>query len=559
MAATRARVSLGAVYTPREVCEPMVRLALAPLIAGRGREDLLALRVCDPAIGEGAFLVEIVRVLGEALGGSPEARRLVAERCLVGADIDPRAVASARRAVEAAVGATVPALHERLRVGDALELSWPSDLDAVIANPPYVRQELLGAHKRALRNFAVYDGVADLYVYFIELAHRLVRRGGRYCLIVPNKWMTAAYGRPLRELLARERSVEGVVDFARALPLFGDADAFPCILWGTIGSQARTVRAVRVDPVDAAPLVERALARPGVPHPRTRWRGEPWHIDTPADAALIDRLARRWPALADVIGERPSRGIVTGCNRAFVIDGATRARLLDAEPAAAALIRPLIKGRDVRRWRPATTDRHVLLVDRGASLAQLPRVRAHLARFREALEPRPPDHRGAWSGRKPGPYRWYELQDPVVPLAKARAPRLFYQDIQTAPACCLDPSGELVPDTTVWILPSTDPWLLSVLNSSLYRWYAHRRFPPALNGAVRPKLEYMRGLPIATPTPDVRARVEKLVTAQVAAPDDARDRALDDAVAEAYELEPDERALVDEGMGARARPSASVD
>jgi hypothetical protein len=541
------------------------------LVSGRGRDELLALRVCDPAVGEGAFLVEIVRVLGEALGGTPEARRLVAEHCLVGADIDARAVACARRAVEAVVGAPVPTLRERLRVGDALELSWPRDLDAVIANPPYVRQEHLVAHKRALRGFAAYDGVADLYVYFVELAHRLLRRGGRYCLIVPNKWMTAAYGRPLRELLARECSIEGIVDFARALPLFGEADAFPCILWGTIGSQAVAVEATRVGApltVDAAEaiapgtvrqpnatpasqrgvgsLVGRALTQPGLPHARARWRGEPWHIDTPADARLIERLTRQWTALADIIAGRPSRGIVTGCNRAFVIDGATRARLLDAEPAAAALIRPLLKGRDVRRWRPATSDRHVLLVDRGTSLAELPRIRAHLARFREALEPRPPDHHGAWSGRKSGPYRWYELQDPVVPLAKARGPRLFYQDIQTTPACCVDVTGELVPDTTVWILPSGDLWLLSVLNSSLYRWYAHRRFPPALNGAVRPKLGYMRALPVATPTPALRARAEQLVMAQVAVPDPARDRALDDAVAEAYELAPAERELVQE-------------
>ncbi|HTR53108.1 MAG TPA: Eco57I restriction-modification methylase domain-containing protein [Kofleriaceae bacterium] len=543
----------GVVYTPREVCEPMVRCALAPLVAGKSRRELLALRVCDPAIGEGAFLVEIVRVIAEAMRGSPrQARRLVAEHCLVGADVDPRAVAAARAAVERFVGAPVPSLGERLRVGDALALDWPRELDAVVANPPYVRQERLGAGKAALRGYATYDGVADLYVYFIELAHRVLRRGGRYCVIVPDKWLTAAYGRPLRAFLAKQRSVEGLVDFARALPLFGDADAFPCIAWGTIGARTDAIRASRV--ADATP-VARALAVAGVPHARARWVAEPWHIDHPRDGALIDRLARRWPALGDTLAALPSRGIITGCNRAFVIDGETRARLLDAEPAAAALIRPLVKGRDVRRWRPTAVDRFVLLVDHGTSLAQLPRVRAHLARFRAALEPRPRSHRGAWAGRKPGSYRWYELQDPVVPLARARAPRLFYQDIQTQPACCLDPSGQLVPDTTVWILPSQDPFLLALLNSSLYRWYAQRRFPPALNGAVRPKLAYLRQLPVATPPPDLRAHVAALVTAQLAELDPARDAALDDAVADAYELSAADRAAI--APQSRPRPAAA--
>lgn len=533
MVVTRARAPAGVVYTPREVCEPMVRLVLAPLLA---RDDLAALRICDPAIGEGAFLIEIVRVLGDALAARgmslAKARKLVAERCLYGVDIDARAVAAAHVAVEDFVGARVPALREHLRVGDALAIEWPERFDALVGNPPYVRQELL-ANKQALRAFAAYDGVADLYVYFIELAQRIA---DRFCLIVPNKWMTAAYGRPLRELLARTGCIAGIVDFARGLPLFCDADAFPCIVWGGVDAQG-DVRAARVT---ATATVRDALAAPGILHARERWRGDPWHIDDPDDAALIDRLTARWPSLAQVVPERPSRGVVTGCNRAFVIDGKTRAHILAEEPAAAALIRPFLKGRDVRRWQPAATDRYILLVDRGTSLAKLSAVRAHLAQFRAALEPRPADHRGAWHGRKPGSYRWYELQDPVGALAKSRAPRLFYQDIQTAPACCLDPSGELVPDTTVWILPSADPFLLAVLNSPLYAWYARRRFPPALNGAVRPKLEYMRALPIAQPRRALRDKIAALVTRQLAHADPALDRELGELVCRAYELSDDE-------------------
>src|SRR5207253_8496852 len=106
--------ALGVVYTPREVCEPMVRRVLEPLIAGRTRDEILALRVCDPVIGEGAFAIEIVRVLAEASGASP---REVAERCVHGADIDPHAVAAARAAIERFVGAPVPGLREHVRVG----------------------------------------------------------------------------------------------------------------------------------------------------------------------------------------------------------------------------------------------------------------------------------------------------------------------------------------------------------------------------------------------------------------------------------------------------------
>lgn len=528
----------GVVYTPREVCEPMVRLALAPLLAD-GR-DVPTLRVCDPAIGEGAFLIEIVRVLAEALGDRPGARRLVAERCLYGVDVDARAVEIARREVERFVGGPVPVLAERLRVADALTCAWPdAPFDVLVGNPPYIRQEQL-ADKRALQAFAAYDGVADLYVYFVELAHRIARR---YCLIVPNKWLTAAYGQRLRELLAREHSVEGIVDFAGALPLFRDADAFPCVVWGGAGRRG-DASPIRAERVTSPRSVADALATPGTPHERARWGAGPWHIDAPEERALIDRVAARWPALGDVLGARWSRGVVTGCNRAFVVDDPTRARLVADEPAATALIRPFVKGRDVRRWRAAPAGRHVLLVERGRSLDRLPGLRAHLERFREQLEPRPPHHQGAWPGRKPGAYRWFELQDPVGPLARSRAPRLLYQDIQSAPACSLDRSGELVPDTTVWIVPSDDLFLLAVLNSPLYFWYARRRFPPALNGAVRPKLAYMRSLPLATPRRPLRAKIESLARAQVDDPGAGHDAELAQLVLDAYELTASERALI---------------
>ena len=453
-----AVAKLGVVYTPREVTAPMVELALAPLVAGKSPLQIEALRICDFSIGEGAFLVEIVRYLAAAHGGSDAARR-IATHCIYGADTDATAVATARATLEALVGAPLPSLH--LRTGDSLALEWPT-FDAVLGNPPYIRQEkLASATKHALRSFASYDGVADLYIYFIELAHRLTRAGGRYCVVVPNKWLTAAYARPLRMLLEREARVDLIDVDPHAFP---EHDAFPIIVSGTPTTRSRTAR------------------------------GEPWHRDSINDAAVIRRWEQRFPALGDTL--TPARGVVTGCNRAFVIDRATRERILDDDPMCATMIRPFLKGRDVRPFHPHYSDRYILLMERGCDLPDA--IARYLTPLRDQLEP--------GTGRKPGRYKWYELQDPVGALAKSHAPRLFYQDIQTTPACCLDTTG-LVPDTTVWTLATDDAFLLALLNSKLYAWYARRRFPPALNGAVRPKLEYMRRLPIAQPVPELRARI----------------------------------------------------
>src|SRR5438128_1582212 len=118
----------------------MTRVALDPLVRGRSLEDLLALRICDPAIGEGAFLLAAVAILCEhltAAGLPADDARTHAVRCVHGVDVDPRAVDAAR----AALGIT----GDQLQVGDALALDWPAafpavfargGFDAVIGNPP---------------------------------------------------------------------------------------------------------------------------------------------------------------------------------------------------------------------------------------------------------------------------------------------------------------------------------------------------------------------------------------------------------------------------------------
>jgi type I restriction-modification system DNA methylase subunit len=101
--------------------------------------------------------------------------------------------------------------------------------DAVIGNPPYVRQELLKSLKSYFqRRYEVYHGVADLYAYFIEKGVSLLRSGGYFAYIVANKWMRANYGKPLRQWLKQQNVVE-IIDFGD-LPVFKQATTYPCIL-----------------------------------------------------------------------------------------------------------------------------------------------------------------------------------------------------------------------------------------------------------------------------------------------------------------------------------------
>jgi adenine-specific DNA-methyltransferase len=87
------------------------------------------------------------------------------------------------------------------------ETAFPSVMglggfDAIVGNPPYVRQESLGEQKDYFqKTFKVYHGMADLYTYFFERGIGLLKENGSLGIIVGNKWMRAKYGEPLRKWL----------------------------------------------------------------------------------------------------------------------------------------------------------------------------------------------------------------------------------------------------------------------------------------------------------------------------------------------------------------------
>jgi len=195
---TRAR-ALGAHYTPHPLAQRIARATLAPLCAGLSPSQVLRLRVCDPAVGSGRFLLAALRVLSRAAGDSPRHRRLIASRCLFGLDVDPRAVALARRALAHAAGCTPDQLAANIVHGDSL-LADPASLlgvqafDAVLANPPWISYS--GRHASAIApgrrrllaaRFAAFRGWPTTHGAFLELAAGLLRPGGRAALLVPRQ------------------------------------------------------------------------------------------------------------------------------------------------------------------------------------------------------------------------------------------------------------------------------------------------------------------------------------------------------------------------------------
>jgi hypothetical protein len=399
-----------------------------------------------------------------------------------------------------------PAFPGVWRTWQGMELE--GGFDAIIGNPPYVRQEHLGAIKPALKaRFAAYDGVADLYVYFFEQALRLLRPGGRFAFTVTNKWLKAGYAEELRGVLAERAWLTAVTDFGHARGFFPGTDVFPSIVCAqrpVPGGEAPEDVTVTVVPRDLVRMedLESQVAAGKFAVIRSALNREPWVLEPTDVRALMAKLRVAGPTLRDHIGQNVSfRGVLTGFNEAFVIDTPTRDFLVSSDNGSLDIIRPLLRGQDIDRWASEWDGLWLIFTRRGTNIDDYPAIRAHLEKFRNRLEPQPSDwHGSSWTGRKAGKYEWFEIQDNTAYYKLFDQPKIIYQEIQYYPSYSLETKGQYL-NNKGFMIPSSDPWLLAILNSPLMWWFGWRHFARMKDEALTPQGYRIELLPIASSDP----------------------------------------------------------
>ena len=190
---------LGGHYTPEPIVRRAVATALGPLCHGRSASDILSLRVLDPAVGSGRFLLAALGLLADATGEPERHRSAIAAHCLFGIDLHPEAASLARRRLADAAGLPEAPFRRHVVAADSLTADIPGTLgvgafDAVLTNPPWIsysgRQaaELPAGRRRELEaRFAGFRGWLTTHGAFLELAARLLAPDGRAVLVLPEQ------------------------------------------------------------------------------------------------------------------------------------------------------------------------------------------------------------------------------------------------------------------------------------------------------------------------------------------------------------------------------------
>lgn len=449
--------------------------------------------------------------------------------------------------------------------------------DLVVGNPPYIRQEQIQHLKPVLKkNYNTYTGTADIYVFFFELGYQLLRPGGTLAYITSNKFMRAGYGEKLRAYLQQHMTIRTLVDFGD-LPVFDEAIAYPVIYVGQkqqpaptgTGLHALTVTD-RADMKTFAQLYDTQALR------LAQQQLEPtaWRLEDPQVSRLLDKMRRAGTPLGEYVGGKIFYGIKTGLNEAFVVDAATKDHLIAEDPRSEEVLKPFLRGRDIKRYERPVAENWVILLPKGITIKSV-RDGQTLPAFLQnnTVEDAPArygtipyEEAEAWLQETyPAIFRWLQ---PFKEAAEKRHDQGdfwwelracdYYSDFISQKIVLAELSKEnnftqegdgCFYDTTSFIIPLCNCFLLAVLNSKIVLEFLASISSSVRGGYLRWKKQYLFQIPIPTATKAQQKELEHLAQAVIAAKEKNAatldlEAKIDDIVCALYGLSEKEKEMI---------------
>lgn len=328
--------------------------------------------------------------------------------------------------------------------------------DIVIANPPYVQlqgnsgflaEQLEGA------GFETFTRMGDLYCLFYEKGIGLLKEGGVETFITSSKWMRAAYGEKLRAYLGA-LNPHTLIELGPGV--FDSATVDTNIL---IVEKAKGSGVVQTSTIRGKEDFNRlAFSRFVIPP-----QGASWISKSDAEIS-IDKKVHIYGTPLGSWDIKINFGVKTGCNDAFIIDGAKRADLIAADPKCAEIIRPLLRGKDVGYYTSLQSGYYLISTfpSLGIEIDSYPSVRDYLLSFGKRLH-----QTGEPGCRKKTHNEWFETQDPIAYYDELSCEKIIWKRIGSILRFCYDDTGSVVLDSTCFSSGPCSKYLTAVLNSKM--------------------------------------------------------------------------------------------
>ena len=351
----------------------------------------------------------------------------------------------------------------------------------LIGNPPYVSTEKISEPEKSDYKL-IYDKVhssrVDLYVYFIDRGISLLSiETGTLCYITSNKWMLATYGKPIRSELSKYEILQ-IIDFGSSHVFEGVTVDTNILLLNNRLVEKTKFRAVNFSKdYTASTSIEEYLKIYN--NFQDSVSGDPWILGDKEMQNIKDKIENAGTELAKW-GIQLNYGVKTGCNEAFIINEDTKNELISKDPKSEDLIKPILRGRDIKKFSYTYNNLYLLSVGYGEykNLDQrYPAIYEHLHNFKEVLESRG-QSKGSRSGKQvnqdfPGQHHWLELDNnPSKEYFKLiNREKISWGNLALHTQFSLIPEGYAISAPGNFIVSDYNYYLLGILNSKLAEYY----------------------------------------------------------------------------------------
>ena len=274
--------------------------------------------------------------------------------------------------------------------------------DVVIGNPPYIQLQKNGGEQAKLYEdcgYSTFARTGDIYCLFYERGWQLLKKDGHLCYITSNKWMRADYGENMRDFFANKTNPMLLIDFA-GVKIFESATVDTNILlFAKSNNQHKTVCAVtnKQNKDSVKNLSDFVQQQNTVCDFST---SDSWVILSPIEQNIKRKIEAVGTPLKDW-NIKINYGIKTGFNDAFIISTEKRNEILancqteDERKRTAELIRPILRGRDIKRYGYVDNGLYLINTHNGIrgripriKIEDYPAVKAHLDQYWDKIEKR---------------------------------------------------------------------------------------------------------------------------------------------------------------------------
>ncbi|MDR2266004.1 MAG: N-6 DNA methylase, partial [Christensenellaceae bacterium] len=378
-----------------------------------------------------------------------------------------------------------------------LSLGVPA-FDIVIANPPYVQLqymnkkdvlEIIGSKKRL--EYMTYEGRGDLYVLFYERGLNLLKQNGLLGYITSNKWMRSSYGELLRTYFVKNTNPIRLIDLGGGRFKSATVDTNIIILQKSINRHK--MKAIKYRD-SSLTNISNYVKRNEIAIDFTA--GSAWTIVTTVEQKILQKIDTFGIPLSEW-NININRGVLTGCNEAFVINKATRDRLVEQDPRSDEIIRPLLRGRDIIKGKCCFANIYLIASHDGyyddeqkyippIDVASYPSVKKHLDQFCEKI------HLRQDKGNTPYNLRYCKIMNDFS------KPVICWQRIATMPGFCTTENGMVLLDSCGLLsnLGDNKEYLLSVLNSKLFSFWVDKNAHQLGENSYRISVQHMESFKI---------------------------------------------------------------